>query len=311
MSPSDDKDLPDEGEGDEGIDLSAVQMIPIDRIRVLNPRSRNQKGFSDLVENIAAVGLKRPIIVAEKDAREDGPRYDLVCGQGRLEAVQSLGEIHIPAIVRKASKKQCYLMSLIENVARRKHSNLYLLEAIRELETRGYTVAQIAVKTDLDRSYIRGILHLLKAGEERLIAAVEKGLLPITLAMDISKSDDGELQNALTEAYESGILKGDELLMVRRLIERRRFLGKRYGPWSTKGKAAYSPQMLDKTYQEEVRRQKVLIKKAEINEQRLLFVTTALKRLFGDDHFRTLLRAEGMDDLPEALANHLTEGATS
>jgi len=311
MSPSDDKNFPDEDDGNEGIDLSAIQMIPIERIRVLNPRSRNPKGFSGLVDNIAAVGLKRPITVAEKRADEEGPRYDLVCGQGRLEAYLSLGESHIPAIVRKASRKQCFIMSLVENVARRKHSNLYLLEAIRELETRGYTVAQIAEKTDLDRTYIRGILHLLKAGEERLIAVVEKGLLPITLAMDISRSDDGELQNALTEAYESGTLKGDELLKVRRLVERRRFLGKRYGPWSTRGRERYSPKMLDKTYQEEVRRQKVLIKKAEINEQRLLFVTTAMKKLFGDEHFRTLLRAEGMDDLPEALATQLTDGVSS
>ncbi len=311
MSPSDNIDLPDEDDETDDIDLSAVQMIPVERIRILNPRSRNPKGFSDLVDNIAAVGLKRPITVAEKNAGEEGPRYDLVCGQGRLEAFQSLGESHIPAIVRKASRKQCFIMSLVENVARRKHSNLYLLEAIRELEGRGYTVAQIAEKTNLDRTYIRGILHLLKAGEERLIAAVEKGLLPITLAMDISKSDDGELQNALTEAYESGTLKGDELLKVRRLVERRRFLGKRYGPWSTRGRERYSPKMLDKTYQEEVRRQKVLIRKAEINEQRLLFVTTAMKKLFGDEHFRTLLRAEGMDDLPEALATQLTDGAPS
>ena len=311
MSPSDDENLPDEDDGSEAIDLSTVQMIPVERIRVLNPRSRNPRGFSDIVGNIAAVGLKRPITVAEKNADENGPRYDLVCGQGRLEAFQSLGESHIPAIVRKASRKQCYIMSLIENVARRKHSNLDLLEAIRELERRGYDVAQIAQKTNLDRSYIRGILHLLEAGEERLIAAVEKGLLPITLAMDISKSDDGELQKALAEAYESSTLKGDELLKVRRLIERRRFLGKRYGPWTSKRKAAYSPQALSKTYQVEVRRQKLLIKKAEINEQRLLFVTTALRRLFGDEHLKTLLRAEDMDDLPEPLANHLNGGASS
>ncbi len=58
-------------------------------------------------------------------------------------------------------------------------------------------------------------------------------------------------------------------------------------------------------YQDEVRRQKLMIKKAEINEQRLLFLVTALRRLLGDEHFRTLLRAEGFADMPQPLAERL------
>ena len=72
-----------------------IELIPIDRITVINPRVRNRKSFKDIVENIGAVGLKKPITVARRDA-PDGPRYDLVCGQGRLEAYQSLGERRDP-----------------------------------------------------------------------------------------------------------------------------------------------------------------------------------------------------------------------
>ncbi len=277
-----------------------VEMIPIDQIRVINPRVRNKKVFVGIVDNIASLGLKRPITVTPKKSG-----YDLVCGQGRLEAFQALGETEIPAIVIKASEQDCYLMSLIENLARRKHTNLDLLHGIRDLEERGYRVADIAQKTDLDPTYVRGVLHLLKEGEERLIGAVEKNVLPLSMAVEISRSNEADLQNAMADAYETGALKGDQLIRVRRLIERRRFMGKRYRTYVKKTGRPLSANKLVQTYQDEVRRQKLMIKKAEINEQRLLFLVTALRRLLADEHFRTLLRAEGFADMPQPLAERL------
>ncbi|WP_247892732.1 ParB N-terminal domain-containing protein [Azospirillum baldaniorum] len=96
---------------------SEIRSIPIDRIRVLNPRSRNQKVFSGLVESIATVGLKRPVTVTENGADGEGPFYDLVCGQGRMEAFKALGETRIPAMVVEAGEADLYLISLIENLA--------------------------------------------------------------------------------------------------------------------------------------------------------------------------------------------------
>ncbi|MGE4278651.1 MAG: plasmid partitioning protein RepB C-terminal domain-containing protein [Magnetospirillum sp.] len=281
-----------------------IRTIPIDRIRVMNPRSRAQKIFAGLVESIATVGLKRPITVTETNG-EDGPRYHLVCGQGRVEAFQVLGETEIPAIVVEASEADLYLISLIENLARRKHSNRDLLTAVRVLEERGYSGVAIAEKTGLDPSYIHGILTLLKAGEERLIAAVEKGWLPMTVATEIAKNDDADVQVAMMQAYESGLLRGEQFMKVRQLIDRRRFTGKGYGQWNHKVDKQMTPRRLLQTYQTEVRRQQVLVKKAEINDQRLLFVVTALRKLLADEHFRTLLRAEGIGDMPKALADRL------
>ena len=44
-----------------------IQILPINRIKVLNPRSRNPKVFNQLVASIAAVGLKRPITVTKSE----------------------------------------------------------------------------------------------------------------------------------------------------------------------------------------------------------------------------------------------------
>ncbi len=277
-----------------------VTMIPIDRIRVINPRVRNKKVFAGIVDNIASLGLKRPITVTPT-----GSGYDLVCGQGRLEAFQALGEPEIPAIVIKASEQDCYLMSLIENLARRKHTNLDLLHGIRDLEDRGYTTSEIAAKTGLDQSYVWGISNLLKGGEERLIAAVEKNVLPLSMAVEISRSNEADLQNALADAYETGALRGDQLIKVRRLIERRRLMGKRYRTYANKTGRPFTANKLVQTYKDEVHRQKLMVKKAEVNEQRLLFLLSALRRLLSDEHFRTLLRAESFADIPQPLAERL------
>ncbi|MBX6742082.1 MAG: chromosome partitioning protein ParB, partial [Acetobacteraceae bacterium] len=147
----------------------------------------------------------------------------------------------------------------------------------------------------------------LKEGEERLIGAVEKGWLPMTLAVKISGAGDSEVQAAMLEAYDSGLLRGEQLLKVRRLIDRRQALGKRYrqGRQAAQG---VTPRKLLQTYQAEVRRQRLAIKKAEVGEQRLLFVVTALRRLLADEHFRTLLRAEEIGDMPKPLADRVSGG---
>ena len=72
-----------------GETMSEAQDIAVDLIHIANPRVRSQRAFDELVASIAAVGLKRPITVAARPS-SDGPRYDLVCGQGRLESSRSM-----------------------------------------------------------------------------------------------------------------------------------------------------------------------------------------------------------------------------
>jgi ParB family chromosome partitioning protein len=69
-----------------------ITLIPVERLRVLNPRTRNPYFFSQLVENIASVGLKRPITVARGGRDAEGEWHEVLCGQGRLEALKALGE---------------------------------------------------------------------------------------------------------------------------------------------------------------------------------------------------------------------------
>lgn len=277
-----------------------VQMIPIDKIHVQNPRTRNRAVFQGIVDNILHVGLKRPITVSHRKGSGEGEEYDLVCGQGRLEACLALGEREVPALVVNASKEDQLLMSLIENVARRPYYATELIREVRTQTARGCRAEQIAKKLDLDVTYILGIARLLEHGEERLIREVENGRVALTVAIQIAGSNDDEIQRVLCEAYEDKSLRGQKLATVRRLIQERMSKGKdvKIGG-GKKQRTRPSKEALLNAYKVETQRQKLMVKKARLTEGRLLVILSALKSLLRDENFITMLRAEKLDTMPK------------
>jgi len=299
-----------------------VSMVPIARIEVLNSRDRNMKVFEEIVESIQLIGLKKPITVAERAGDDGQPKYLLVCGEGRLNAFRILGETHIPALVVDVSDEDAFIMSLAENIARRGYRPLEILADIELLRERGYTADVIIQKTGLSPKYVRDIVFLLEQGEERLIEGVQRGSIPLTTALEIARASANDPQNAsgeggesnlgdlLQEAYENGQLKGRQIIEAKRLIEKRQELGPS-SPNAAQIKPPTSSYSLVRTYQKEVERQRKMVLKAEHAHQRLLLVVQGLKKLFADENFVTLLRAEGLDTLPKYLAERIThfEGA--
>ena len=283
----------------------AVELIPVDSILVLNPRERDKGKFRDVVDSIAAVGLKRPITVSKRKGNANGDSFNLVCGQGRLEAFRELGQSRIPAIVLDLPREECFVLSLVENLARRHHSSLELMHNISVLSDNGYSVSEIVSKTGLSREYVVGVLHLIKAGEERLLAAVERGQIPVSVAVDIATAPEGGAQKALTDAYAENELRGRKLQVALRVIKSRERHGKKLNLKGIKARRAMTAQSMVRAYKRETDRQRTLIRKADLTESRLTLITSALKRLFADEHFVTLLRAEGLETLPNQLANKI------
>lgn len=281
-----------------------IEMIPVDQITVINPRIRNKKTFLQIVDSISKVGLKKPITVGRNENGGDEPTYKLVCGQGRLEAFISLGERAIPARIVDVTEEDSQVMSLVENLARRKHRPLELLQDIGELRKRGYSDKEIAAKTGLSYEYVHSIRHLLEEGEERLLAAVETGQIPVSVAIDIAEADEEGVQEALAQAYQEGLLRGKKILIARRLVEQRHRRGKatRRGQ-PTAARASLSSGALVRAYEREVDRQRLMIQKAEVTQNRVLFVVEAMRQLLADENFVTLLRAESLATMPRPLAD--------
>ncbi len=290
------KELPDD-----------IQSIPIDRIRILNPRHRDRKKFEKIVDSIRNLGLKKPIQVSRRSTDEtEGPGYDLVCGQGRIEAYLVLGYKEIPAIVVELSKEDRLLRSLVENMARRHTPPLELIREIERLRERGYSNPEIARKLDILDATVSGLIALNQGGEERLLEAAISGKIPLGVAMDIAKTDDVETQRELLKAYEAKQLNQVSIPTVKRIIEQRRFFGKQRGTVGrSPRKRITSAESLVNAYKRERQRQKLLIRKAKISDAKLVFIVTAFNKLLADDNFITLLRAESLATMPKYLWNKL------
>jgi ParB family chromosome partitioning protein len=277
-----------------------IEKIPIAEIRVMNPRSRNRKTFRGIVNNIGVVGLKKPITVFCRELDKDGTRYDLVCGQGRLEAVAALGSKVIPAIFTDAPLKERYLMSLIENVARKRPPLSDLLREVRRLKDGGDSNASIARKLGMGHTYVEGIVRLLKCGEDRLVELVEAGTLPLSVAAKIATADSVEIQRALSDAYDKGELRGAKLFAVQRIITRRTKQDDAAGP-----KVILSRRDLTQEYERQTQRHRELVARATVVRERLALLAAALKNLMADEKFFRALRSEGLDAMPAQLAERL------
>lgn len=279
-----------------------IQVIPIASIRVVNPRVRDSRKFSKVLESIRNVGLKKPIRVARRNgSHSNRPAYDLVCGQGRMEAFQALGHEEIPALVCEVTKEEAMLMSLIENMARRWASPIELVDEIERLKTRGYSNVSIGKKLDISDGMVGNLLHLRKAGEGRLIYEVLKGTIPLGVAIDISKVESSEQQKEFLNAYENKHLNQAGIRMVRRVLMQRSAFGKRLNGRSRSDKCK-SAEGLVATLKKESQRQKLLIKKTTLCESRIAFIVEAMRRLCADEDFVTLLRAEKLDTMPNELS---------
>jgi ParB family transcriptional regulator, chromosome partitioning protein len=285
-----------------------VKMVPIDRIRILNPRPRDKRKFELILQSIRNLGLKKPIQVSLRSETEGGEAgYDLVCGQGRMEAFIGLGHKEIPAVVVEVSKEERLLRSLVENMARRLPLPLALMNEIERLKELGYNNLEIGAKLDIASSTVGGFLALKQAGEERLLDAAIRGSIPLTVAMEIAKADTPELQRELLKAYEGKQLNYASIRTVKRLLDQRRFVGKEREANSRARKQRTSADSLVNTFKRESQRQKLLVRKARVCEATLLVVVTAFGRLLGDENFVTLLRAEGLAEMPSYLNDKVTE----
>ncbi|MCW1753039.1 ParB/RepB/Spo0J family partition protein [Rhizobium acaciae] len=282
-----------------------VEMIPINKITVVNPRLRNKKHFKEIIANIGQIGLKRPITVTRR-MEASGPFYDLVCGQGRLEAFKALGQQEVPALVVNANKEDCLVASLVENCARRQHRAIDLLQDIGAMNERGHSVPEIARMTGLSAEYVYAVVRLIEKGEERLLRAVESGQIPFSVALEIADAEDHDIQAALQSAYEKKLLRGKKLMMAKRVIEARRQQGRtlKYNISKAKPRPISSEALL-KAFQDDVDRKRILIRRAETAKARLTFITEAVRKLLADAQFTGILGEEGLASLPDALATRL------
>src|SRR5207253_7643636 len=91
-------------------------LVDVDRIVANKGQPRKifkEKDLLELSESIKENGIIQPLIVHEKDGI-----FEIVAGERRYRASKLAGLTKVPVIVKRATKKEVLVMSIIENVQR-------------------------------------------------------------------------------------------------------------------------------------------------------------------------------------------------
>lgn len=147
--------------GDDG----RIVMIEIASIRP-NPyqprREFAKEPLENLAQSIQEQGLLQPIVL-----RQAGAIYEVLMGERRLRACESLGWERIPAIVREVEDEAAAVVALVENLQREDLGLFEEIEGIRRLRDEfDLTQVEIARMLGLGQPTVANKLRLLQLGAE-------------------------------------------------------------------------------------------------------------------------------------------------
>lgn len=151
-----------------------------------------EKDLLELSESIKENGIIQPLIVLEKEGM-----FEIVAGERRFRAAKLAGQTKIPVIIKRATKRDAMVMSIIENVQRSDlncvEEALAYFQLMNEFEL---TQEEVAKKIGKERSTIANFLRVLKLPKE-VIVSLQKELLSFGHAKVLGAINDDEIVKRL------------------------------------------------------------------------------------------------------------------
>lgn len=281
------------------------EMIPLDKIVVLNSRTRDERKFEEIVRSIAAVGLLQPIRVNKRNLAKK-QCYELICGEGRCLACKKLGHSEIEAQVVDCDEESAYIESLVENMARVPPRTVAYARELKRMRDDGVSLDKIATIAGMHPSYVTSFIQLVEQGEDRLIKGVEQGLFSLTFALQVAHSDSAQVQNVLMDAFDSGLINCSNMTNVRKIVELRFSIGK--NPVKRHAQATPMPNYTVKDLANDISRitkeKEGFVRETTNKENRLFTMLLAMKDLSEDEQWRSLLSQAGIADPPPLEGNY-------
>jgi ParB family transcriptional regulator, chromosome partitioning protein len=271
-----------------------IERIPIENIKVINSRKRDEEQFKLNVQSIESIGLQMPVRVNDKFLESSG-LYELICGEGRLHAHKQLQKDTIEAEVVTCSRKQAYLESLVENIARGTPGTMDFAKEIKRLFDEGWDYDQIAKIACKSSEYIKKYIRLVECGEDRLIHGVEKGFFPITFAVNIAQSSAAEMQHILMDAFDQGIITTLNFTSARTIINSRL---NRVHHTTSGDPEKYTMQMLTQDITQATTSKNSFVRQAKEKEGRLFLLLDGINALWRDPNFLAIAREENLINRP-------------
>jgi len=181
----------------------------------LQPREDfNQQSIEELAQSIKEKGVIQPLLVRRK-----GDNYELIAGERRFRAVNSLGLKEIPAIVRDVSDQDSLELALIENIQREGLNPIEEAHAYRHLIDK-FQVSQEKISEVLGKARvsITNTLRLLKLPHE-IQEEMKKGRISFAHGRALLEIEDENQQRRLAQ---DTIAKGLSVRELENLIKSNR-----------------------------------------------------------------------------------------
>ena len=261
--------------------------IPIDQIIVINSRQRDEERFKETIRSISELGLYKPICVNARRYKKSG-KYELVCGEGRLEACRQIGMTHIEAEIIDVDDEHALLTGLAENFTRKNKGVIDFARRILQMYERGMSFAELARITGKSATTMSDYVKLMQKGEERLIRGVEEGVFTISFAMEVIENPQSEIQNFLMNEYTNGRISDRDLGRITKILKEREAKGLSNADMTIK--------KLKSTIKEKTKECKMLYDQGKAKRDDAIHLLDCLRAMWEDEQFNKL--ADILKDLP-------------
>lgn len=195
-----------------------IRMISLTKIDPNPHQARNELGdIGELMASIKAKGVLEPILV-----RPVGDRYEIIAGERRFRASQSLGLSEIPCIEMAIEESEAMEVSLIENLQRKDLDVFEEAEGLNALiDIYNYTHEQISDKIGKARSTITEILTITKIPARIRDLCQEARIVSRSTLLEIAKLKDArEMENLVREIAERGLKRADTRDLTKQMKKR-------------------------------------------------------------------------------------------
>ncbi len=166
----------------------------------------DNQGIEELAQSIKEKGVIQPLLVRRK-----GDYYELIAGERRLRAANSLNLKEIPIIVKDVEDRDSLEMALIENIQRQglnaieeAHAYQYLIDKFQVTQEK---ISEVLGKA---RVSITNTLRLLKLPQE-IQEEIKKGRISFAHGKALLEVEDSNQQRKLTQEVISKGLSVKEL----------------------------------------------------------------------------------------------------
>jgi len=179
----------------------------------------NRETIQELANSIKEQGIISPIMVRPK-----GSKYVIIAGERRFLAAQVAGLKSIPALIRKASKNDITLLSLIENIQREDLNDIDRASALKKLkESTGFTWELIGSKLGLSKRRVLDLVGLLDLPEE-IKEDIRSKKLTEKHGRALKKlKDNKDEMLKVSKIIKDEKLSGDETLKLAKEVKKSRF----------------------------------------------------------------------------------------